>query len=255
MNQKTTKILSVDFDFFQEVTREILHEYPDGCDLSTSLSEIVWGSRCAKSNPNHEMILSVKLAASLYYQMLNIISRQSPDIPVLIAQSHVSIYDFLLDAKEDNPEQPLEIINVDLHHDLFNDNPDLDCGNWLRHIKEEYNDTIIHWIARPVSLECYAIKDEDRLGRLVETDLKKIRDMQFDAIFICRSDAWLPPHLDKHFDRLVGLCSAQFTNVRAQKCILKPRDISAIIEAEDKIWEDMWRKYNANSNSTTEQET
>lgn len=250
-----SKVLSIDFDFFQEVDKETLNEYPDGCDLSTKLSEIVWGSRCAKSNPNCEKILSVQLAKSLYYQMLSILSKQSSDIPVLIAQSHVNIFDFLLDIKDENPEQPLEIINVDLHHDLFNDNPDLDCGNWLKHIKDMYEDTIIHWIARPISMECYAIRDEDKLGKLVETDFSKIKDMQFDAIFICRSDPWLPPHLDKYFDRLVELCASQFNNVRAQNCVLKPRDISAIMEAEEKLWEDIRRNHNVNSNSTSEQET
>ena len=40
-------ILSIDFDYFQNVTKDKIHLYPDGIDLGTTLSEITWGCKYA----------------------------------------------------------------------------------------------------------------------------------------------------------------------------------------------------------------
>ena len=40
---QTLNVLSIDFDYFQKVSRDILlNDYPAGCDLSTELSIYTW---------------------------------------------------------------------------------------------------------------------------------------------------------------------------------------------------------------------
>lgn len=45
MSKNYFRVLSIDFDFFPKVNKTQLSEYPDGIDLPTELSEIVWSTR------------------------------------------------------------------------------------------------------------------------------------------------------------------------------------------------------------------
>lgn len=247
------KVLSIDFDFFQDVDAHTMkYYYPDGVDLPTNLSTIVWGSKYSKRYQYSEKISSVKINLELFAQMLTILDNQDMDTPMLITQSHVSIYDFIHEHMEEY--NGVYVVNVDMHHDIFNDNPEVDCGNWLYHIAHEIPNTKIKWITREVSLECYDIKPEDNLK--AEFNFNKIKNTEFDIIFLCRSDAWLPPHLDEWFEKMVNHCVSNFYNVRAQKCILNPRDVSDIMELEDKLYEEMLKMEasNVNDNPITKQE-
>lgn len=226
------KVLSIDFDFFQNTTKDALSHYPDGVDVSSEISTIVWGSYYV--GPKKEIIESVTLNRGLFCQMLAILSKLRSDIPVKIANSHVHAYDFIHQYRNG---KEVAVFNVDLHHDLFNDNPELDCGNWLKHLKDDLPETNIHWIARPISLECYGINDFP-----VETDFEKIKNIDFDAVFICRSDPWTPPHLDEYFDRMVELCAALFDSTYVENQVLKPRDLSGIIEAEEQIFDELRKR-------------
>lgn len=230
------KVLSIDFDFFQNVTKEQLNIYPDGVDVSSSLSTIVWGRYYVEGQKSCDMIKSVTLNRTLYCQMLSIISQQNMYIPTMITNSHRYIYDFICENKGD---KPISVFNVDLHHDIFNDNPEIDCGNWVKHLKDNYPDTAIHWIARPVSMECYGI---DAKEMHIEMDFEKIKNIEFDAIFLCRSDPWTPPHLDEYFQRMVDLFKATFLGIRVEKSVLQPRDISSVVEAETKMLNEMKEK-------------
>ena len=46
----TLKVLSIDFDFFQEVDVETLFYYPDGHDFSTDFSKFIWAGHYANSH-------------------------------------------------------------------------------------------------------------------------------------------------------------------------------------------------------------
>lgn len=232
---KKLRVLSIDFDFFQDVDKDTMVKcYPDGIDLSTELSCIVWANRYA--NNLSEELKQVSINNDLLNDLYGILHSQSSNIPVLISQSHVDIYYFIEELMSRDPKQKLSIVNVDMHHDCFNDNPELDCGNWISHIYNNYSNVSVNWIARELSFDTYGLSTKNFP---VETTFDKIKDAEFDAIFICRSDAWLPPHLDNHFNDLLNDCRINFKNVIAQSCIQKPRDITGIIEAECKIRETM----------------
>ena len=130
------------------------------------------------------------------------------------------------------------LVNVDMHHDMFNANKQLDCGNWLGYIRQEYNHDGI-WIANPVSADMYGLTDDDlpetsrrkRLGELIPTSTKIIQDEQFDLIFLCRSDNWLPPHLDERFSEMCDVIQGCFHHVMMEQNIDKPRNWQKYIKS------------------------
>lgn len=67
MSTDTFHILSIDFDFFQNVTPETLEHYPDGVDVSTEMSTLIWSlcyanqkktNQLKKSHLQHQRIKS-----------------------------------------------------------------------------------------------------------------------------------------------------------------------------------------------------
>lgn len=241
------RVLSIDFDFFQDTDKDtIANCYPDGVDLPSDLSNIIWASHYANySNELHK----VSINKDLLYDLYDILYNQSINIPVLITQSHVNIYNFINNLTDKN--QVLSIVNVDLHHDVCNDNPTVDCGNWISHLCKEHPNSNVHWICRELSMECYNLSIKDFP---IELNFDKIKDGYFDAIFICRSDMWLPPHLDNYFHDLLLECKLHFKNVLVQQSITSPRDITEIVEAENKIKQVIKRCKDVNNNSIAKQE-
>ena len=228
------RILSIDFDFFQDADKETIETcYPDGIDYSTSMSSVIWANHYAK----YKKLNKVSINKYLYLNILEIIAKQHKYIPICVAQSHAYIYKFIKELKKLNPKEKLKIVNIDLHHDVCNDNEDLDCGNWISHVVEAYPGTQIGWIAREASLDIFDLTKEEILDIGIETDFKKIRNTQFDAIFICRSDMWLPPHLDEYFDKLILKCKLDFKNTYIENCVSKPRNLNKINKVKNKIIE------------------
>jgi hypothetical protein len=159
----------------------------------------------------------------------NLLISQKKDTPVMITNSHVHAFDFIEDLSEDINK--ISIVNVDMHHDLVNNNNALDCGNWLSFlIRERENrgqSTGFRWVTNPVSLDNYGLDDVFAKGGDLEgyalDNLDKIKDVKFDGIFLCRSDTWTPPHLDKYFTEVCQLMKSHFDEILIEKGIDIPR--------------------------------
>ena len=222
----TTNILSIDFDYFQNVVLSDLYAYPDGIDNNTAMSEIIWGG--IYGGVSGEAIEQITIRKTELNGAKRLIRKQKRNIPVMITNSHKHIYDFI--HKYADVDEPLRLVNVDMHHDMFNDgleldDPVLDCGNWVSFIIKEYK-TNFTWIANPVSSKMYGlghIETKNTIDKLISTSLKHIKDMQFDAIFLCRSDTWTPPHLDCYFTELCACMLDHFGEIYAEKNITNPR--------------------------------
>lgn len=197
------KVLSIDFDYFPIVSKEILDKFPDGVDQPAEISRIIWASRYA-SYPELKEIEINKVELD---RIEKIISRQRMSTPCLIAQSHVHAYRFILDHIQG--EEKVELVNVDFHNDITNDNKRLDCGNWIMHLTEELlrNNIGFHldWVINPESLKMIHAEE---FRPYVKESLSEYMDTKFDAVFLCRSDNWLPPHLDRYFTELTVCCMA-----------------------------------------------
>ena len=219
------KILSIDFDYFQKVTKRHLLEYPDGIDTPTLMSEIIWASHYATAG---DILNEITLLKEEYNYLVGLLQSQPSDIPVMITNSHVKIYDFI--NNHILPDERLNIVNIDFHHDIINENEHLDCGNWIGYIinkrKEENKKTKFTWIPNPISLEIFGIENlfkENNLESTICNSISDISDKIFDAVFLCRSDAWTVPHLDIHFSELCQIINEHYSNVDIEKFIHKPR--------------------------------
>lgn len=210
-------VLSIDFDYFQVVDKDILKDYPDGIDLPTELSEIVWGSKYAYSSDIEKVTVNQNELDILF----SIISHMDQQTPVCISQSHKEIYSFI-HKLQPNTAKPLKVVNVDMHHDYFNDNRELDCGNWISYLSDEYTKFKWMWIANPISLDVY---EAEEIKPLVKQSLTEIEDLRFDVLFLCRSDNWVPPHLDKSFIDLIDVIQNRFTEkmIEIKDDVDKPR--------------------------------
>lgn len=188
------RILSIDFDYFQIVEPETVQmDYPDGLDLSPAVSAACWSSHYGNKN-----IESVSVNEDEINALLRLLEKQDSVKECMIACSHVAIYDFIQEKLQNN--EPLGIYNIDMHHDMFNKNPNVDCGNWIGHLQKEHPNTAIKWVCNPISEECYGL--DKRFEKYLLHSVTDIDENHFDFIFLCRSDNWLPPHLDSKFDDL-----------------------------------------------------
>lgn len=221
------KVLSIDFDYFQQVTEEQVSSlYPDGIDNPTELSELIWGDHYAS---HEEELKAIGIMQDELDSLEKLLLEQDTSCSVMIANSHRHIYDFILENRDD---EKIGLVNIDMHHDMMNDNPNLDCGNWIKHLLNEEtergNKVNLAWIANPISLETYGLEkifggEDKRFRGLVQNSIESIKDESFDIIFLCRSDTWTPPHLDKYFTEICDLMKDHFESIKIEKGIDKPR--------------------------------
>ena len=223
---KIFRILSIDFDYFQNATANALAQYPDGIDLHPSISQQVWASKYMYKQ-TADLIKTVTCKMQDMYELEAVLcSNCSSDIPLLACFSHEYIYGFIQEQFSASDAEKLEIVNVDFHPDYYNDGVEHDipdCGNWCYFIKQDFLNTKITWIAPNNYEELYS---KEQIGEIdcITTDIKALAQFNYDAIFLCRSDNWLPPHLDRHFKELLNFISIRFTNGRIQKVITELRD-------------------------------
>lgn len=230
VSQRPFRVLSIDFDFFQETTADtVRYYYPDGVDLSTKLSEIVWSSKYMQYGvyKGYDELMKVTLSHNLFAQLQKILEKQNGDIPCIIAQSHERIYQELVGRIDQ--DQTALISHIDFHHDMFNDNHEVDCGNWVGKFVETHPNTQVTWFTREAGIECYGIEDVPDIPK--QFNLDSLLNQEFDMVFLCRSDAWLPPHLDVYFNDLVLMCSDIFEDIWVEECVSYPRDITNIYDS------------------------
>lgn len=226
MNNKTFRVLSIDFDYFQNASKEALMEYPDGIDLQPSLSQQVWKGKY-DFKPYADLIKAVTCKTNEMYFVENVFMNNcKQDIPVLACFSHEYIYGFIQEQFNTSGAKKLEIVNVDFHADYYNDNvknDTQDCGNWCYFIKQEILNTEITLVAPENYEELY---EEDSYIDIdkITTDLYILKQHDYDAVFLCRSDNWLPPHLDKYFQQFLHFFCGYFNQGKIQQVITAPRD-------------------------------
>lgn len=230
--QRTLNILSLDFDYFLKFDNDdtsVLSEFPDGTEAFLQLNDAVWATHLAYKEVE-DKIKTVKCNEDELAKVSVFLNACKADIPVMVANSHVNIYNFILSHA--NKGQELRIINLDFHHDAYNKSQELNCGNWVLKLKERTENPVSYqwvtskngWNCSEGSIPCF-IKESYRFKSFAEY-LSQNKDYKPDLIFLCRSDVWVPPHLDGYFDMLMRFVAAHFNNVIGEQRITKPRDLS-----------------------------
>lgn len=216
------KVLSIDFDYFQNTKKEQISLFPDGVDNSTFISEIIWGDHYATYG---DELNSIGIMEDELEALKRLLMKQSKRAKVMICNSHKHIFDFVF--KYIKKEENIQLVNIDMHHDMINDNKKLDCGNWISFMikaqQERKAKLSFEWIANPISLDVYGIEDLFQINfkdkSPVLPSIKAIENNSYDLIFLCRSDIWLPPHLDCYFTEIYDLIAKKFSNVVVEKGI------------------------------------
>lgn len=194
-------ILSIDFDYFVDadnITRTM--NFPDGHEgFSDSLCSFIWSNYYPQLN-------KIGIKNREYENLINYAKRTKAvkEGKVVSFESHKEIYNLV---EQNNVGDNCHIFNIDYHHDMYfisHNNTAVDCGNWGRVLKEKYPNFKLSWIA------CDDSEKELITGDFVDCDevltldemLESLSPEDVDVVFMCRSDMWTPPHLDKYYKNL-----------------------------------------------------
>lgn len=218
------RVLSVDFDFFQNTNKDLLFYYPDGVDNNTHIAEFIWNSHYFAYG---DKLRNIDIDKKLFKELLYIIDSQSISIPVMAVNSHKHIVKFI----EDNyNSKSIAITHIDYHHDMMNNNSSEipDCGNWLGYMFKKHKGLASQWITRESSIDMYGLTPAEVSEAHILYDFSSIENAKFDAMFFCRSDTWTPPHLDKYFTEIVEHLSGFYSRL-IEPCVTKERTIDTKI--------------------------
>lgn len=227
------RILSIDWDYFVDCSaNDRFNYFPDGGneDLPYEIQDLVWNIRYA----NYPTIFDMGVLKEAFDTVHNILKRVDVFTPfahpeygpldvVRVAESHRCMYEFTM-MRTDKDEE-FEVYNIDFHHDMYSyrtKNGEVNCGNWVNVLLEQRPNMKYHWIKREDS-------DTQVLGGEVDClikSLQDIKDLDFDYVFICRSDCWSPPHLDKQFLKLWRVCIKDIhSSIEMDNYVTKVRDV------------------------------
>ena len=202
MGKKVLKVLSIDWDFFIKATNdERLMLFPDSGreDLPKAIKSLIWESLYGANRKALEKIGVVNLFKRIRFDLAHSIRDYHPK-KVVICESHRHIYQYIKGLMKAGEFSGIDLLNIDFHHDCFTDKDEVDCGNWLYHIMKEYEGEY-RWLSRKDSF----LSKEHPVGKLKRLkQYRSIQDEKFNLVYICRSDMWSPPHLDKSFYDLVS---------------------------------------------------
>lgn len=192
MNKKTN-ILSIDWDYFMDVSNKIrARSFPDSPkDLSLPLSNMVWGNYY--TSLSEKDLMSLKLKDDFDYLLEYIKNTDLENTIFVSSVTHVSIYNMF---KEFEISSPINLTNIDFHHDSFKVTDSLDCGNWVNYVLDEY-DIDMTWVKDKNS-------EMDGLNESINVvdNIEIIDNFKPDYIFLCKSYLWSPPHFDDDFLKL-----------------------------------------------------
>jgi hypothetical protein len=134
-----------------------------------------------------------------------------------IAESHVHAFRFFRESST-----PADmVVNIDAHHDVYtNADESLSCENWVSHLHQEWPTTqFVQVYPKWVDIDT---QWDDEYAATIAVPLQVSTWKNFVApfgaivrdIFICRSGAWTPPHLDQQFIELVKCAPARANNIQ-----------------------------------------
>ena len=214
---KPFRVLSIDWDYLVKATMsERLEMFPDGGNenLPDGISKFVWATRYA----TYPQLRGIEVDCDALEALKDFISKNYGK-SIVVEDSHKGIWDAIVNHLQYKLNKPLDLINVDFHHDMYENNLDfVDCGNWVNHLFETVGvnhrrklrnkNSHYYWVAREDSDDNIS-KECQRLGYMTKTDINflgTLEGFECDLLFICRSGIWSPPHLDDEFMNFYDWC-------------------------------------------------
>lgn len=234
------ELLSIDWDYFIDADANYKGKYfPDGGNenLPSMLQDFIWQDRYAQSIIEGKDIREIKVRKE-YYELCDYLRHEKISL-YEIAESHKDYYYFLKRLRQTGGLK-FSVTNIDFHHDLRpgNTNDKIDCGNWLRRVKEDGLVNGITWIG---------CEDSDKLENEVHviftTDLlSRLKYGKYTAVFICRSRVWSPPHLDDKLFKMHDIVNKRSTIIQKQQWEARWDRIQAGLDANVRTLKNMIKK-------------
>lgn len=209
--------LTVDWDFFlsaNSFTR--LNIYPQ--NLNERNREEIYEA-WKNVYDNHPEILNMGIDMDKYTAFTHIILKYSHlklFRSFFVSDSHKFMYEIVLNelhSKNLSNNTSFALFNIDYHHDKFDyyqANEEINCGNWVNKLQEKCPNMSYTWFCKKDSekrtiwgqLKDTTIIEEE----CFEQNLSHIFEQgKIDAVLLCRSGVWSPPHLDRYFNRLISV--------------------------------------------------
>lgn len=233
-SKKTLNVLSIDYDYFMKFENDDtgpLASFPDGTEAFIGLSDYVWASRLACEYASSE-IAKVSCNSDELFEVWKFLMKQRKSVPVLITNSHMHIHGFIKDNIGELDS--VRVVNLDFHHDAYDKsrNGELNCGNWVNFLDREFS-LEYDWVTSDCGWNAAGKKPGILEGRPRYRCISEFRNanpkFKPDIIFICRSDVWVPPHMDSQFLPFAFDVCGRFKDVRGNTEVLKKRDVSKYV--------------------------
>lgn len=154
--------------------------------------------------PGLEPSCDLNKFTELYFTLKEIL-KTVPKENVYIGVNHSELYDIL----SDDLDKKITMYNVDHHHDLgympMTGDEDVTVANWMYKLNQTHKVNRYIWISNANS-RVPLQETIDTFKHYTNTnDLKVVKGVKFDKIFICGSWEWVPPKYRNLFNILVSL--------------------------------------------------
>lgn len=192
------KVLSIDFDYFVNVSSNVRNKmFPA---LVEARNKDIIDKEWKEKYKVYPMLKDIGLINEVEV-LREYLFKNSKYAIFTMSENHKDIYPLL----EKIPKNiNIEIVNVDFHHDYYHyyiRGEKYNSGNWLRVIKENRPNTKIVWVRREDS------QMESLGGKFPyshTTRLMSVLNTKYDMIFICFSPECTPPHLRYKFTQYIN---------------------------------------------------
>jgi hypothetical protein len=235
------RVLSVDWDYFIDADAELRgRTFPDGGVYVNDIEEFIWSQYYANDKTKVDL---TRITSANVNDLTRWLTRFGSCIKLAcVCNAHEYCYNFVKNHLGAN--EPLELINVDFHHDIYqNSLSKLNSGNWLYFLMQERPDGKYGWVSRKTS----QLSENGSLVKIKRVNLQAALSVPYDYFFLCKSGLWSPPHLDVEFAELV-LKLQEYTKILIEQNILLDRylDMQPMIEQMMKANSDIMTKYTTN---------
>lgn len=220
MSRNKISILSIDWDYFIDATyKERRSYFPDGTtdELHPDIQSVVWASRYAEEPEIEHLGVT-----DHFDQICKFLSNMKRPTEMMLCDSHLHAHDFILrNVKRD---EEIAVVNIDFHHDLYENWMDSNrpyASDWALKLKKQLPHMSLKWVKH--------VDSEMPKKHIATIPFEKAMERNYDMVFLCRSGAWSPPHLDEKFIEMADVLLSRGP-VLAEGGITKAREYISLKE-------------------------
>lgn len=237
----TLNVLSIDWDYFIDAdSYQRCMLFPDcpNSEYTNFIQTIIWASRYSNNK-----LAKIGVNHSAIDEIAEVISNSKLDPNrVVVYKDHTQCYYFIEKLMEELNCKDLNVTNIDFHHDVYKDYMDeIDCGNWLLHLINQYPEGNYTWVYNSGSDR----RDpEVQVFSNIVYSFDNVFNQEWDAIYICKSTMWSPPHLDKEFINFLKAANIDENSIM-EPSVLDDRysaSFNNMLQYDRKILDDLSKK-------------